>query len=614
MTSPWPPLSVPRTSALQTTVSSLAGVTLLSSIAFLALSPCTTDAALTLSACIVAISAVGAAVAPSGRWRASLAATAVASASVVSALLGFVACGQRVSASDAVSASAVAAAVAHAIALFTPLRDARRFPHDASAGPLLGSHVAHTAITAGVALAPLALLGSDRGSASFPPLVLSAAGITALSLGAMGAVLAGINAPGGRTGRRASEAETRPAPSSRVPPIAALAALAAALGWLVANPVTPTPTLAWLLVPGASAAIVLALLADVLITALVTCIVVTVSWAAAALASAASAPPEGPLVITCALSSTVLVQAVLQHPGATDSTRRRVSDDGVRLALACSLGLSAAALLQPSRSVTMLSSAFGLALFSWARGWFDVAIDRLLSQRPPRSRAALAWNSTGHISRFKQRFRHLPPWIRFPAMGKLRFDPMFGQLGAIVPDTGEVLDLGAGYGLVATWITTARPSVKLTCVEPSPGRAAFARHLCENATVVVEDAASIPDRPRWAARGGYQAILLIDVIHHVADLDGLLACVRPLLAPSGSLIIRSSVQSKPARGDSPWQRWERILVRLRGQSVARFRTADEIMTALAVARFGSVRRVDGGSDSHPMMVASGGCVRTGPKR
>ena len=139
------------------------------------------------------------------------------------------------------------------------------------------------------------------------------------------------------------------------------------------------------------------------------------------------------------------------------------------------------------------------------------------------------------------------------ARGKLRYDPVFRALlhAAWWPQTGRLVDVGCGRGLLLALLDTARrraadgeaspwpvPSaqVALHGVDMMAGAVSAAQKaLGDAATFTVGDAARHP-LPEASA------IVLLDVLHylHAADQEALLARAAAALVPGGVLVLREA--------------------------------------------------------------------------
>jgi SAM-dependent methyltransferase len=142
------------------------------------------------------------------------------------------------------------------------------------------------------------------------------------------------------------------------------------------------------------------------------------------------------------------------------------------------------------------------------------------------------------------RYQGLGPEPYWFAWGKLRFDPMFPRLRELVGGARRLLDLGCGYGVPAVWLLAQQASLQVTAIESDPDRARVAEWaMGERGSVIPM---SLWELPR--SLGGYDRVLLIDVLHYLPDatVGELLTRVRAKLEPGGLLLVRDTVPSPKA--------------------------------------------------------------------
>lgn len=119
-------------------------------------------------------------------------------------------------------------------------------------------------------------------------------------------------------------------------------------------------------------------------------------------------------------------------------------------------------------------------------------------------------------------------------------------IGAHIPSTGTVLDVGCGFGLFALYFAASRPGVEIVGFDLSERRVRMAQLAAErlgigNVRFHVGDAATFRlDHPVAAA-------YMLDLIHHIPApaVAGLLTSIACHLAPGGRLVIKD-IEPSPA--------------------------------------------------------------------
>jgi uncharacterized protein (DUF2062 family) len=102
----------------------------------------------------------------------------------------------------------------------------------------------------------------------------------------------------------------------------------------------------------------------------------------------------------------------------------------------------------------------------------------------------------------------LPRRYRYYVAWKVRLDPIYPMVLPLLQGRREVLDLGAGLGILAFFVKQASPSTTVRCVEWDAKKAALAQRLLGPQAEVVEADA------RRAELGSPEAIVLLDVLHY----------------------------------------------------------------------------------------------------
>lgn len=106
-----------------------------------------------------------------------------------------------------------------------------------------------------------------------------------------------------------------------------------------------------------------------------------------------------------------------------------------------------------------------------------------------------------------------------------------GLVAAFVPDGSRVLDVGCGFGQIASRLRQRR--CRITGVEPDPARRAAAAEFCERVTDgLAEGLADLSLEP-----ASYDAILFADVLEHLVDPWTVLRDVQQFLKPGGRIVI-----------------------------------------------------------------------------
>lgn len=142
-----------------------------------------------------------------------------------------------------------------------------------------------------------------------------------------------------------------------------------------------------------------------------------------------------------------------------------------------------------------------------------------------------------------ERLDQLPRWLRHYGAWKVRLDVVYALALPLLAGRKQVVDLGAGIGLLAALLHTRSPQTMIRCVEWDAGKAAAAGKLMQGVsqvTVVEEDA-------RIAELGTPDAICLFDVLHYspVEEQKAWVLRCASALVPGGVLLVR---ELDPERG------------------------------------------------------------------
>jgi SAM-dependent methyltransferase len=191
-----------------------------------------------------------------------------------------------------------------------------------------------------------------------------------------------------------------------------------------------------------------------------------------------------------------------------------------------------------------------------------------------------ATSPEARLGQATRQYRHLDAPARVYAHLKLRLDPMFAQLDALVGDGPSILDVGAGLGTASVWLATGRADRTFVALEPQPFRARVASWVLRGRGEAYR--ASCPGLPEALEDRRFDTILLLDVAHYLDDtaLYATLAELRNRLEPEGQVIVRDTI---PSAARWSFVRWaERSLMRLRRER-PHFRTQPKLIEMLEAA-------------------------------
>jgi 1-acyl-sn-glycerol-3-phosphate acyltransferase len=190
---------------------------------------------------------------------------------------------------------------------------------------------------------------------------------------------------------------------------------------------------------------------------------------------------------------------------------------------------------------------------------------------------------------------------------KMKMDPMFGSLDAVVPRNGFVLDLGCGYGVATHWLAQFTGERSFLCMDYDENKIRVARRTAPQHPRIQFETGDILncDYPKC------DTILLLDVLHYWTPEKQqlILNKSRQALRPGGRLILRDA-----ARAESEAHRrvdfWERIATRIGHNKTVEglhFQTRAGLETALRQAGFAKSEIKPGaGRDSNVLLVALAG--------
>jgi len=141
--------------------------------------------------------------------------------------------------------------------------------------------------------------------------------------------------------------------------------------------------------------------------------------------------------------------------------------------------------------------------------------------------------------------------IRFAILRQVFLD----EIGQYLPTRGRILDIGCGFGLFSLYFAATEPGRELVGVDADGARIGYARDSgrelgLDNVSYQVKSAQDV------ASDGSFDAIYLLDLIHHLpkADVPGFLEKVSGLLSPGGILLVKE-VEDRPR-----WKMWFTLLL------------------------------------------------------
>jgi uncharacterized protein (DUF2062 family)/trans-aconitate methyltransferase len=157
----------------------------------------------------------------------------------------------------------------------------------------------------------------------------------------------------------------------------------------------------------------------------------------------------------------------------------------------------------------------------------------------------------GEIDALYDRLDQVPSKFRHYGAWKVRLDPVYPLALPLLAGKREVVDLGAGMGLLGALLHARSPATRIRCIEWDGPKADVARQLLEG----VPELSVVQADGRTVELGAPDAICLFDVLHY-SEPDQqrawLSRCAKAL-APGGVLLIR---ELDPERGS--WALAEKI--------------------------------------------------------
>jgi SAM-dependent methyltransferase len=220
---------------------------------------------------------------------------------------------------------------------------------------------------------------------------------------------------------------------------------------------------------------------------------------------------------------------------------------------------------------------------------------------PPAGRAALRRYLRGHGTSLATRAHVALRWLSCP----------FPAVEALLPDAGEVLEIGCGHGLCSLYVALNRPTRHVLGVDIDGGKLAEARRAAAGVTNVAFE--EVP--AGWHPLGEWPTVLVVDVLYLLGPGPGddLLASAAAAVANGGRLVVKE-IDTTPA-----WKYRLAVGQELAATRVARvtrgetvqFLTPDRMEATMAAAGLTVTRqRVDRGYP-HPHLLLVGERRRPG---
>ncbi|MEK7701366.1 MAG: class I SAM-dependent methyltransferase [candidate division NC10 bacterium] len=173
-------------------------------------------------------------------------------------------------------------------------------------------------------------------------------------------------------------------------------------------------------------------------------------------------------------------------------------------------------------------------------------------------------------------------WARFGILRQRFLD----EIGQYLPASGEVLDIGCGFGLFSLYYGATGPARFVRGIDVNGRRVAMARRAA--ARLGIENVAYAEGDARdFKGDGEVAAAYMLDIVHHVPpeSVGPLLRRLAGCLPPGGTLLVKD-VDTRPA--PKRWFTW--ALDKLMQPSArVRYWSAEDLTAALEAAGF-AVRR------------------------
>jgi 2-polyprenyl-3-methyl-5-hydroxy-6-metoxy-1,4-benzoquinol methylase len=165
-------------------------------------------------------------------------------------------------------------------------------------------------------------------------------------------------------------------------------------------------------------------------------------------------------------------------------------------------------------------------------------------------------------------------------------ESLLEEIGQYVPCSGDILDLGCGFGLFALYFAALAPGRQVTGIDldlarTNAAKASAAKLGIGNVEFMAEDVLV------WEGNAHFDAIYVLDLIHHLprAEVAAVLSRLRASLRPNGVLLIKDVART-------PWHKMvftlllDRLVV---GREPIHYWDPDELVGLLRDLGFAVVR-------------------------
>lgn len=227
---------------------------------------------------------------------------------------------------------------------------------------------------------------------------------------------------------------------------------------------------------------------------------------------------------------------------------------------------------------------------------------------PPEAAGPVAPRSREHTARVERRYRSMEPYPRLFARFKMKFEPMFADLGTFFDKPATIVDVGTGYGVPAAWLLEIFPGARLYGIEPDEARRRVAERAIGDRGAVT--AGRAPDLPEF--EGKADAALMIDMIHYLSDaeLSLLLKRTRERMSPKGTLVVRATIAG---RKRTVLRTIEGLWIRMKGLA-KNYRSAERITGLMEETGFSVRLRIpsEGKGREERWFIGTPRAVRTKP--